>query len=116
MKVRLGFVSNSSSSSFVLVTTKSHFDKVVGGMHPFFKYVACEVAKEINNKRFGKVVALQTWENNGGYHSLDYLNGAYKEEIPQGEYGEITAMEAFYDIIDKLTENEDEVMTFEQDW
>lgn len=40
MKVRSGFVSNSSSSSFVMLVKKDHFDKVVSGLHPYLQAVA----------------------------------------------------------------------------
>ena len=33
MKTRNGFVSNSSSSSFVMLVTKEHYDKVVEGIN-----------------------------------------------------------------------------------
>jgi len=37
MKIRMGFVSNSSSSSFVLICDKDVFDKVWEDLHPYVK-------------------------------------------------------------------------------
>ncbi|MDD5651345.1 MAG: hypothetical protein PHF86_13180 [Candidatus Nanoarchaeia archaeon] len=39
MKVRLGFVSNSSSSSFVLVADKKDFDEAIVKLHPSIQHV-----------------------------------------------------------------------------
>lgn len=39
MKIRNGFVSNSSSSSFVVLLKKNDYDKYINSAHPYYKYV-----------------------------------------------------------------------------
>ena len=46
MKIRNGFISNSSSSSFVAVITKSAFDKTLEQVHPYVKAVIEAIEKE----------------------------------------------------------------------
>ena len=81
MKIRQGFVSNSSSSSFCIAVDKKVHTKVVEEVHPYIAYIA---KKYLNNsygvkevKAFGKTI-------------LSYCGVFYTEELPslEGYQGE----------------------------
>ena len=66
MKVRQGFVSNSSTSSFVVVMKKEHYEKGLEMIHPYSK--ACIEALGHNSDIFlgEEVVSLGTMSTQGG--------------------------------------------------
>jgi hypothetical protein len=50
MKTRQGFVSNSSSSSFVLIIGKETADKIISTLNPSTKEIVNWLKKEIQNQ------------------------------------------------------------------
>jgi hypothetical protein len=87
MKVRHGFVSNSSSSSFVLVTTKKHFDDVMSRANEWlkedeFRNVLGDVIKTMGGTRkFAgqEIVVFSTYCDNGGGGTLENVSGEVYE-------------------------------------
>lgn len=84
MKTRTGLVSNSSSSSFVLICEKDAFDKAMNEVHPYIKYVV-NMQSFGDQKVFGKdcKVATGTIYTDEGVYLGDYdgvvLNDRGKE-------------------------------------
>lgn len=78
MKVRNGFVSNSSSSSFVLITTKENYEKAKAAATPY--QIAVAEAMKSDEKLAGMdVVLFGTW-NSHGCGWTEYLEVDYKPE------------------------------------
>ena len=59
MKIRVGFVSNSSSTSYVIVVKQDDHNEVVNGMHPYYKAWFGEWEKDCQDL-FGEKVYLMT--------------------------------------------------------
>ena len=92
MKLRRGFVSNSSTSSFLLMTTKTRHEKICAGLHPF---VLAAVESAISEGIFcgQKVVWMQDLRTPDGYSYLDGCIGdesdfEFDGEIPKGRWDE----------------------------
>ncbi len=83
MKIRNGFVSNSSSSSFVIMTTKENHDKVLENIHPYIKAVI-----EAMNPSIGKLGDIET-VSLGTMHTPNYgyfedFDVEYEGDLPEG--------------------------------
>jgi hypothetical protein len=78
MKIRTDFVTNSSSSSFIIITTKENYDKVFEKLHPYLQ----EIAKACfcKHSTFGKDCRLASYFDSNGCTSLDYLDINYDGE------------------------------------
>jgi hypothetical protein len=94
MKTRNGFVSNSSTSSFVVVIKKEHHDKVMQEIHPYIK--ACIDALGCSVKKFNgdEVVSFGTLTTQGG-SQWEYIDVEF-----DGDMGELDAEEAKYEASD----------------
>ena len=79
MKTRTGFVSNSSSSSFVLITTKENHDKAMEKLSPYEKAVI-KAIMEPDNVFGRKCMVGGEYSDNGGGGNLDYLEIEYEDE------------------------------------
>lgn len=86
MKTRAGFVSNSSSSSFVMIVTKEHYEKVTADLHPYVKFVGEHMAQG-GEFAGGEILIFSTWYNHGG-SCWEYMDFPEYEGPKYGEYGD----------------------------
>jgi len=112
MKVRDGHVSNSSSSSFVLLTSKENYEKAVADATPWQRAVA-EAMKGEEGKFLGiDVVSFCGWSDAGGGSSFEYL----REEIKYEGDDEESAYDG-WDAFEKLLKrNKDAIFEGGSDW
>lgn len=110
MKIRNGFVSNSSSSSFTMIVDKELHDKVMEVLtHSYFKKVLSSISYEFN--AFGKNL-IETSYTNGNYSTFEYdrIEPDDENNLPEnwnewnGYYGcpEEGVCNEYFDTIKKL--------------
>lgn len=74
MKVRTGFVSNSSTSSYVLVVPKKNFEKVLKNSNELTKELIKKLGIHKFQKAFGKELCVLCWLE-GNSNIVDFLDG-----------------------------------------
>jgi len=128
MKIREGHVSNSSSSSSILFTTKDNYDRALEKAKPFVKAVAMALATFPENKFLGKqMVFFATYTDNGGGDNFEYLDVDFEneenedededEEDEDGEYEESEDKSEAWGSFEKiLREKPEEVIEGSVDW
>jgi hypothetical protein len=102
MKVRLGYVSNSSSSSYVIITTKETLDKVLSKLTEFEAGAAKAIFNFEKQKVFGedKMVSIEHVCTEDIGHDWDFL----PEGVEPGDSEWEKAYEGinkFYNLISK---------------
>lgn len=97
MKIRNGFVSNSSSSSFLILVEKEDYMKFYNTLSDAEKSVINYVQRGTEKFLDRDIVVISGVE--GNYSTFEDYDG----DIPE-EYEEYGAAELFYDVIDKLKE------------
>lgn len=87
MKIRTGFVSNSSSSSFVVLLSKEQDTEFQKKLSPIQKEVLGACAREEKIFLGNDVVAYTGWSNAGGYSNFEdvYIDD---EGLDENEYYE----------------------------
>lgn len=88
MKIRTDFVTNSSSSSFVILTTRENYYEVMEDMHPAYQALAEQMFSK--TLVFGQhCMVASTMETHGGswdeWFSLDY-DGEYPDGMDEDDF------------------------------
>lgn len=85
MRQRNGFVSNSSSSSFILITTEENWNRAKENLHPYQVAVA-EAIKAGPVAAFGQqLVHFSTYSNHGGSWA-EYVEVDYEGKYPESKW------------------------------
>jgi hypothetical protein len=103
MKIRQSFVTNSSSSSFVVVIEKDYFDTQIKQLTPYLKAVmkALKAADVVTTQKFmGKDIVVFTYTC-GNYSTMENIDVDYE---PKDEDEEEMLDELKYEAIDKILE------------
>jgi len=116
MKIRNGFVSNSSSSSFMILTSVENHEKIMKNMHP---YIAA-VLKRLGGRRgklFGKDVISFTYIS-GNDDSFSYDPVVFDGEKPEGEDddGKMSPYEAWDMYKKEVMKDKENVFTESASW
>lgn len=126
MKTRQGFVSNSSSSSFIIITNKEAHDAALKEMHPYYSYIV-KGERPSFEKVLGKdsVVLFGVTSSDDGPDLYSYEGEIIgdggepmgsKEKNKHFDYGIYTdypmdTEEVLYEYVEKLKEKTDEVFS-----
>ena len=117
MKIRTGFVSNSSSSSFLLIAKQSAYDDIVKDLTKF--EIAVAEALSSKSKLFGEdVVVFSGWSDSGSSsweYIFDEMDYALSEEDEEDENLLDKPYEAYDKIVKNLKETS-EVFEHSEDW
>ena len=111
MKLRLGFVSNSSSSSFTTITTKANHDKAIEALGPYVEAVVNAVGGWTTFD--GKEVFLSSILS-GNIDTFESMTIDFEEdEIPEEYEYPIEAYDAYVEEVEKY---KDECLTNQENF
>jgi hypothetical protein len=107
MKIRTGFVSNSSSSSFVLFVSKEHYEEVKKNSDALDVEIIEHMKDEDSQTLFGKeLIVFTDFCDMGGNNRLDDFTT--ENEIDSDNFWDIVH-ERWYEIQNRLTKKDESV-------
>ena len=109
MKVRLSFVTNSSSTSYTVIVEEAYLKEVLAKVEPYVAAVAKALIKQEGSTQNFLGSKVETFGyTSGNYSTFEDFDFEFDGEIPKSEYDEeMNAEEAFGIFIHKLQENEE---------
>ena len=116
MKTREGFVSNSSSSSFVLMSDKKHFYDILENyknVTPIIESLRKDKFIEELNFLGNDIVIIAEWTDPGGGGPLGYFE---EDMIKEGKEMPNKLWDDFYNFKEKLKKDKSKCYIKEMDW
>jgi hypothetical protein len=119
MKIRIGFVSNSSSSSYVVITSKDNLDKIISKFKNDDEKSAIKglLKYATTVKKLGGVdiVAVNFYDDNGEGTISEYLQSTETDDAKDGDIVRETIAGAWTSFLYFAMKDEDTIVT-EQEW
>ena len=113
MKIKLDFVTNSSSSSFLLIVEKNYFDEMLAKEHPYIQAVANALKKD--KKVLGiDAIIIKTMEQEDS-STVEDLSFAYEGELPVVS-GLIMTNERAFARIQNILKDDSKVFSYYQEF
>ena len=116
MKIRDGFVSNSSSSSFVVISDKKHFYNTLEkykSISPIIESLRNDKYIEELNFLGNDIVVLAEWTDPGGGGPLGFFE---EEMIAKGKEVPDKIWDDFYNFKEKLEKDKNKCYIKEMNW
>lgn len=116
MKIRLGFVSNSSSSSFVIVTTKENHDKAMKELSAKEKkYVQAVLNEASEKKKLGAVEVIMISTRSSDYGTIEQVRE--NQDLPVLAEDEDDPLYEYWDkYLELVQKDEDNYITHSEDF
>lgn len=106
MKVRTGFVSNSSTSSYVLVVPKKNFEKVLKNSNELTKELIKKLRIHKFQKAFGKELCVLNWlEGNMNISELIDDTSFVRKFVKDMKEDDIDEFELIFETFDDFVQN-----------
>jgi hypothetical protein len=87
MKIRTGFVTNSSSTSYTIIVEQGYCDEIIKSLHPYVQAVCKAVIDAKPMDLFDRKVYVINYTTGNG-STFEWLDVDYNGEMPEGEYDE----------------------------
>lgn len=102
MKIRLSFVSNSSSSSFVAIIDPDAYKEALKVAHKYTKAIVKALGPKKVTVAGTDLIVISTYLGQGGSSSFDEMELDYDGEIPKARPQEKNESDEDYEHIDEM--------------
>lgn len=113
MKIRNGFVSNSSSSSFIVIASLSNHKRVLEKLDEYEQRVVNAIMEKRSKKFLGREIIIGEESNSDGWYTIGDIS--IEPKFKDGANEEDYRSEAWTKYVELLREKSGEVFTFSID-